>query len=634
MKLNFNFKLLLFFALAISNDHQLVAQTSSKEVKYLEQKLAEAKDDTTKQYYHFRLVWETFQEPKKFVHHFTEGGILIGNNWSAKEGLFYPSFMQDSIEGIRRELKVAIARYHKVNDKRREVQCIYLLACFTEDPNIQFKYLKEAQELVAKEKDLKRKEMGMATIELALMNCNFTGNDPSLNIPKAKKLMTKFFKQGDSLYAYTIMGGISAAYSYLEKPDSAIYYSTLKFNYLLKEKIRKEFLLFEAQELLYYTCQNLKFDLCRYYSKFCLANQDSTDKFPFLSFKLYLKLAAYYMNVEISLKEFSFKKAKEFLEKARILIAKQNNFQLQNSFNRVEYYAYLADWGKLSGDYKLAFESAYNQMFLLDSIKTIKNVENFNEMQVKYEVAQKEKDTIIAQQKSKLQLTWFISIVIVIALISIGFFFYLRNQNKIKTLEESIKIRNAISANLHDDVGSALSSISIISDMVKTLMNENPAKAKELMEKISETSVEVAENMKEIVWSINPTNDNGENLISKMREFSGNMLENLNIKFVFNDQTAGLDGIDSAIRQDIYLIFKEAVNNAAKYSKASFVEINIYRTQNKFVFEIHDNGVGFDLNNSNQGNGIYNMKKRANSIHASLLIESQRNIGTRVKLIV
>jgi signal transduction histidine kinase len=634
MKLNFNFKLLLFFALAISNDHQLVAQTSSKEVKYLEQKLAEAKDDTTKQYYHFRLVWETFQEPKKFVHHFTEGGILIGNNWSAKEGLFYPSFMQDSIEGIRRELKVAIARYHKVNDKRREVQCIYLLACFTEDPNIQFKYLKEAQELVAKEKDLKRKEMGMATIELALMNCNFTGNDPSLNIPKAKKLMTKFFKQGDSLYAYTIMGGISAAYSYLEKPDSAIYYSTLKFNYLLKEKIRKEFLLGTAQELLLFTGQLGMFDLCRYYAKYCLANLDTTDKYVFLSTSVYLKLALYYMNVEASAEDFSLKKAQEYLERARILTSKKKSWQRQNSIHRIDYYAYLAEWAKLSGDYKLAFESAYNQMFLLDSIKTIKNVENFNEMQVKYEVAQKEKDTIIAQQKSKLQLTWFISIVFLITLIAIGLFFYMRNRNKIKTLEESIKIRNTISANLHDDVGSALSSISIISDMVKSVVTKNPEKANELIDKISETSNEVMSNMKDIVWSINPNNDHVENLLAKMREFAANVLENGKIEMIYNDQTAGKAKIDVVNRPEVYLIFKEAINNVAKYAKASLVEINLYNTAEHFCIEIFDNGIGFDKDKVEMGNGLINMHKRAEKIGAKFTLQSEINIGTKINLIV
>jgi signal transduction histidine kinase len=628
------FRIWLIVLIGTCHCHGLYAQIDINEVKYLEQKLSEAKDDTTKQYYHFRLVWETFQEPKKFVHHFVEGGILVGNNWSMKEGLFDPSFMQDSIDGIRRELKVALAMYRKVKDIRREVQSIYLLACFTEDPNIQFKYFKEAQELSSKEKDEKRREMGMASTELALMNCNFTGNDPTLNIPRAKKLMSKFFEKGDSLFAYTIMGNLSAAYSYLEKPDSAIYYSTMRFKYLQREKIRTEFLLSVAQELLFYTGQYGKFDLCRYYAKFCIANIDYANKYAFLSFKLYLKLAVYYMTAEISLNEFSFKKAQDYLEKARIIIGKKNNWQRQNSFNRVEYYAYVAEWGKLSGDYKLAFESVTNQMYLLDSLKTVKNVENFNEMQIKYEVAQKERDAIIANQKSKLQLTGFISILIMITLISIGLYFYMRNRNKIKTLEESIKIRNTISANLHDDVGSALSSISIITDLVKSVVVKNPEKAAELIEKISETSNEVMSNMKDIVWSINPNNDYVENLLAKMREFAASILENGKVELAYKDYTNGITNIDIIKRSEVFLIFKESINNAAKYANASLIEINLFNEGEHFCVEIFDNGIGFDKDKIELGNGLINMNKRAQKINAQLTIQSEKNIGTKIKLIV
>jgi signal transduction histidine kinase len=261
-------------------------------------------------------------------------------------------------------------------------------------------------------------------------------------------------------------------------------------------------------------------------------------------------------------------------------------------------------------------------------------VENFNEMQVKYEVAQKEKDTIIAQQKSKLQLTWFISIVIVIALISIGFFFYLKNQNKIKTLEESIKIRNTISANLHDDVGSALSSISIITDLVKSVVIKNPEKAAELIEKISETSNEVMSNMKDIVWSINPNNDYVENLLAKMREFAAHILENGKVELVYSDCTNGVTNIDITKRPEVFLIFKEVVNNAAKYANASLIEINLFNKDEHFCVEVFDNGIGFEMDKIELGNGLINMQKRAEKIGAKITIQSEINIGTKINLIV
>jgi len=610
------------------------AQDNKSIKKELEQKLAQAKDDTTKQYYHFKLVWETFQEPKKLVYHMIEGGILVGNNRSTKEGYFHPILMQDSIDGILRELKAAIFKYHNAKDHIREALSIYLLANFIEDPNTQFNYFKEAQKLVLNFKEGKLKEIYLTSLEIAFMNCNFIGNDPHLNIQKAKRLINDFFERGDSLNAYAVMSGLSSAYNFMQRPDSALYYSDICFKYLQNEKVRQEYLLGKAQELLLFTGQLGMYDLCRYYAKYCIANVDTTDKYVFLSTDVYLKLALYYMNVEASAEDFSLKKAYEYLERARILISKKKSWQRQNSIHRTDYYAYLAEWAKLSGDYKLAYEATYKQLILLDSLKTVKNVESFNEMQIKYEVAKKEKDATIAQQKSKLQLTWFISIVIVISLVAIGLFFYMRNRNKIKTLEESIKIRNTISANLHDDVGSALSSISIISDMVKSVVTKNPEKANELIDKISETSNEVMSNMKDIVWSINPNNDHVENLLAKMREFAANVLENGKIEMIYNDQTAGKAKIDVVNRPEVYLIFKEAINNAAKYAKASLVEINIYHTAEHFCIEIFDNGIGFDKDKVEMGNGLINMQKRAEKIGAKFTIQSEINIGTKIKLIV
>ncbi len=338
-----------------------------------------------------------------------------------------------------------------------------------------------------------------------------------------------------------------------------------------------------------------------------------------------LNLALYYMNVG-AFKE----KSKNYLDSAKVLIDEHPAKGMIRASLMLVYYRYASEWSKLFGEYKLACEMIEKFALLNDSILSVKDLKEYDELQLKYEVAKKENETALAQQKIKVQAAWFYTAIIVVLLSAIGIFLYIRNRNKIKNLESIIHVRNSISANLHDDVGSSLSSITIITDMVRTLLKTNPDKAAELLDKISETSVEVMGSMKDIVWSINPNNDSADNLINKMREFSGDILENGKIALVFNDRTNCQADIDFQLRQDVYLIFKEGINNAAKSSKATLVEVNIFKKDNHFVFEIIDNGTGFDEATITPGNGIINMRRRAEKIGGSIQIASALGSGTKI----
>jgi signal transduction histidine kinase len=141
------------------------------------------------------------------------------------------------------------------------------------------------------------------------------------------------------------------------------------------------------------------------------------------------------------------------------------------------------------------------------------------------------------------------------------------------------------------------------------------------------------ESMSDMVWAINPENDTMEKVVIRMREFAAEILEPLDIAYEFHE-----DGDFNHIRLNLntrkhfFLIFKEAVNNAAKYSRCRTLLINLVRYPNGILLRIRDDGQGFDLAHVNAGNGLNNMRHRASSIRGTIQIESVPGNGTSIIL--
>jgi len=193
------------------------------------------------------------------------------------------------------------------------------------------------------------------------------------------------------------------------------------------------------------------------------------------------------------------------------------------------------------------------------------------------------------------------------------------------------KMRNHIARDLHDDIGSTLSSIHILSKMA--LQSPAVDGARGNLEKIRSRSAAIMEKMDDIVWTINPQNDTMEQLLYRMKEFTAEILEPLNVNYAFeaNEDFSGLK-LDIRQRKDLYLIFKEAVNNAAKYSQCSNVHICLRRDEDSLQLEITDDGNGFAADTIKGGNGLNNMRERAASMPAGLKIDSAIGRGTRIDL--
>lgn len=196
-----------------------------------------------------------------------------------------------------------------------------------------------------------------------------------------------------------------------------------------------------------------------------------------------------------------------------------------------------------------------------------------------------------------------------------------------------VKLRNRVARDLHDDMGSTLSTINILSSMAKTKLVTDPVKSSEYISKISDNSHRMMEAMDDIVWSIKPQNDSMEKVIARMREFANNVLETRDIDFSFEvENEVYMVKLPMDDRRDLFLIFKEAVNNLAKYSKCSSTSIHFSIHKNQLHMCVKDNGIGFDIEHADSGNGLSNMKKRAESMRGKLKITSDKGEGTEVVL--
>lgn len=193
------------------------------------------------------------------------------------------------------------------------------------------------------------------------------------------------------------------------------------------------------------------------------------------------------------------------------------------------------------------------------------------------------------------------------------------------------QIRSKVARDLHDDMGSTLSSINIMSNIA--LQKNDPEFARHYLQSIKVNAGQMQERMSDMVWAINPENDTFEKVIVRMKAFTAEILEPLNINYCFEeDGDFSHTRLDLSSRKDFFLIFKEAINNAAKYSNCTDLNVELRKFPGGITLSIRDNGKGFDLNLTPAGNGLRNMQHRAQSIKASIQIESVPQQGTSVFL--
>lgn len=205
-------------------------------------------------------------------------------------------------------------------------------------------------------------------------------------------------------------------------------------------------------------------------------------------------------------------------------------------------------------------------------------------------------------------------------------------KKKVQQQQELLAVRSHIARDLHDEIGSTLTSIKILSQVSQNNLHKDQQKTSSLLEKITEQSAQMQQGMSDIVWAIKPDNDRMENMLIRMREYIAHTLEPHGIEtFVEADERALAVTLDMQQRKDLFLIFKEAVNNTVKYAQATRVDIAIRRESDKLILLVRDNGIGFARKEKSSSNGLDNMQSRAASWGGHVEISTQTGQGTTVR---
>ena len=194
------------------------------------------------------------------------------------------------------------------------------------------------------------------------------------------------------------------------------------------------------------------------------------------------------------------------------------------------------------------------------------------------------------------------------------------------------RIRTRIATDLHDDIGSSLSRVAILSEVVRKRVGEADPEINAPLASIAEISRELIDSMGEIVWAINPVKDNLYFLTQRMREFASDVLMARDVQFDFRASNREHElRIGAEMRRQVFLIFKECVHNVVRHANCTRVEIDVFVEDERLLVRVRDNGAGFEPITAVDGHGLASMRDRAQRLGAKIEVVSGDQ-GTTVNL--
>lgn len=277
------------------------------------------------------------------------------------------------------------------------------------------------------------------------------------------------------------------------------------------------------------------------------------------------------------------------------------------------------------------------------------------DMHIKYETQKKLDEIKLLNQEGKIrnlkikeqhfqiskknhQITAFI--VFILGLIIIAYFW--KKSIKLKNILASEKIireteeyeRLRIAKDIHDDLGSGLAKINFLSEIILQ-KTENLPEIRNNSEAVKETAKKMIENMRDLIWALNPDNTTIANLLARMREYSTDYLDDYPIEIQnYFPENLPQTAITKEAHRELFMVVKESLNNIAKHAKATKVFFTAKIESDYLYLSIKDNGVGFNMNTDKKGNGLRNMKSRLESIDGICTILSNNANGTDINVAV
>jgi ligand-binding sensor domain-containing protein/signal transduction histidine kinase len=224
---------------------------------------------------------------------------------------------------------------------------------------------------------------------------------------------------------------------------------------------------------------------------------------------------------------------------------------------------------------------------------------------------------------------WFVSLVVLAVALTV----YALFRYRVARILELANIRTHIAADLHDDIGSNLTRIAILSEVAHSQLGNKSPNVESPLLSIANISRESVASMSDIVWAINPKRDTLLDLIQRMRRFATEILTPRAIEFQFRAPDADHDlKLGANFRRDMFLLYKEALNNAVRHSGCTSASIDFQVERSWLVLTVRDDGRGFDLEKASEGQGLLSMTRRAGRLSGELRIDSKPGKGTEICL--
>jgi PAS domain S-box-containing protein len=195
-------------------------------------------------------------------------------------------------------------------------------------------------------------------------------------------------------------------------------------------------------------------------------------------------------------------------------------------------------------------------------------------------------------------------------------------------LRELERVRKRIATDLHDDIGSSLTQISILSEVVQQQIGQDDSPVTKPLAMIANASRELVDSISDIVWAINPQKDHLSDLTQRMRRFASDVFTARNIEFSFRAPAGDDVQLGANVRRELFLIFKETVNNMVKHSGCTEASVEFRIAEGELLLKLSDNGKGFDTARDSDGHGLMSMRDRTRGLGGRLEIVSGPEQGT------
>lgn len=402
----------------------------------------------------------------------------------------------------------------------------------------------------------------------------------------------------------------------MNQKDSAIWYNKKAYKYALEANSRRGIPNTEQTFGEIYLAKN-SIDSARYYFKKSIESAKRSDYYDIVLINFGLLSQCNYSKDEII----------TFYDNGNDLI---ENRPVNQAYKKY-FYIYILESFKNIGDYRTA-SSIQDKIIELDEktrIRGNKYIQNITEMYAKSEnkLLSLEVDKLKNQQKFTflqiLALSFFALILILIILIT-------RRKNKIQ--KQLLEQKNEISKDLHDDIGSGLSSILIYSNLITN--TENNSDKIKLAEKINQTGTEISKRLHAFIWSLNDEQNNLHLFSEYIKQYAFQLFDKTTITFYFKNEIDKPEDlkIDGRFRKNLFYIAKEIFNNSLKHSNATKVYFTASLVDKKTLqLEFKDNGIGLTENNP-FGNGLKNIEKRIQSLNGSVTMNTNKGLTTTLRI--